>query len=148
MGSHGLVISFPLDTANFSQARLTNASNITSTEGNIANNPVLVNYVIGTIIYTVSCPFTALLNVLMIMAVKRRPRPSTNSNLLLACFLGQPSYILRRLFLLFDLRSSVIVQNVHCTFIAVLIMASSLYLILVAFESLMAIKFTLCHQDV
>ena len=103
-------------------------SNMTSTEGDTTGKTFQVSYVISVIIiYTVTSPFTVQSNVLMIMAVKRRPRPWTNS-----CYLS--SYILWRLFLLFDLRSSVTVKNVHCTFIAVLVMASFLYLIFVWFR--------------
>ena len=101
---------------------------MTSTEGDTAEKTFQVSYVISIIIiYTVTSPFTAQSNVLTIIAVKRRPRPWTNS-----CYLS--SYILWRLFLLFDLRSSVTVKNVHCTFIAVLVMASFLYLIFVWFR--------------
>ena len=41
--------------------------------------------VINLIINIMACPFTVLLNVMVIMAVKRRTRLQTNSNILLAC---------------------------------------------------------------
>ena len=41
--------------------------------------------VINLIINIIACPFTVLLNVMVIMAVKRRTRLQTNSNILLAC---------------------------------------------------------------
>ena len=72
-------------------------------------NAVLeVSYIITIIINSITFPFTIFLNVLVIMAVKTRPRLRTNSNILLACLavtdalagvLGQPSYILWKIFL-------------------------------------------------
>ena len=65
--------------------------------------PEQVNYILTIIINSITCPFTVLLNVMVIMAVKRRPRLQTNANILLAClaatdaFTGltlQPSFIL------------------------------------------------------
>ncbi|CAH3123679.1 unnamed protein product, partial [Pocillopora meandrina] len=73
------------------------------------------SYIISIIINSVSCPFTVLLNMLVIMAVKRRPRLRTNSNILLVCLavadaftglFGQPSYVLWRIFLIFGLSSN------------------------------------------
>ena len=39
----------------------------------------------AVIINGITCPFTVLLNVLVIMAVKRRPRLRSKANILLAC---------------------------------------------------------------
>ena len=41
--------------------------------------------VINLIINIMACPFTVLLNAMVIMAIKRRTRLQTNSNILLAC---------------------------------------------------------------
>lgn len=73
-----------------------------------ANAALEVSYIITIIINSITFPFTIFLNVLVIMAVKTRPRLRTNSNILLACLavtdalasvLGQPSYILWKIFL-------------------------------------------------
>ena len=77
-----------------------------ASEGDTQNVPVLVSLVSTVIINGIFCPLTVLLNVLVIMAVKRRPRLQTNTNILLACLaatdavltglLVQPSFILRK----------------------------------------------------
>ncbi|KAL9960279.1 hypothetical protein ACROYT_G033718 [Oculina patagonica] len=73
-----------------------------TTEGDTKNVPQEVTFIITIIINSISCPFTILLNVLVIMAVKRRPRLQSNTNILLACLaatdvltgrLVQPSFI-------------------------------------------------------
>ena len=65
-----------------------------------------VGLVSTVIINGISCPLTVLLNVLVIMAIKRRPRLQTNTNILMVCLaatdalltglLVQPSFILRK----------------------------------------------------
>ena len=49
------------------------------------NAPLEVSYIITIIVNGIACPLTLLLNVLVIKAVKTRPRLRTNSNILLAC---------------------------------------------------------------
>ncbi|KAL9960278.1 hypothetical protein ACROYT_G033717 [Oculina patagonica] len=87
--------------ANLSGSNFTNGTRIT-TEGDTRNIPQEVSFIITIIINGISCPFTVLLNVLVIMAVKRRPRLQSNTNILLACLaatdvltglLVQPSFI-------------------------------------------------------
>ena len=91
----------------FMRTNFTNATKMTSTEKDTANIPLEVSYIITIIINSITCPFTVLLNVLVIMAVKRRPRLQTNSNILLACLAAtdaltglivQPSFILWKIF--------------------------------------------------
>ena len=74
------------------------------TEGEKQNVPVLVSLISTVIINGISWPLIVPLNVLVIMAVKRRPRLQTNTNISLACLaatdpvlirlLIQPSFIL------------------------------------------------------
>ena len=79
-------LGFQLDMVNFSAINFPNATKMTSTEGVTANVTLEVSYIITIIINSITCPFTVLLNVLVIiMAVKRRPRLQTNSNIFLAC---------------------------------------------------------------
>jgi len=47
--------------------------------------PIEVSFIINLIVNGIACPFKVLLNVLVIMAVKRRRRLQSNSNILLAC---------------------------------------------------------------
>ena len=122
-----------------------------------ANAALEVSYIITIIINSITFPFTILLNVLVIMAVKTRPRLRTNSNILLACLavtdalagvLGQPSYILWKIFLLLGLSSSETVGNFNITVKATLVVASCLHLMLVTFERLLAIKFTMHYSNI
>ena len=120
------------------------------------NAPLEVSYIITIIVNGIACPLTLLLNVLVIKAVKTTPRLRTNSNILLA-FLAvtdaltglfcQPSYILWRVFLLFRLSGSQTVMTFYLTSTTVLLMASHLHLMLVTFERLAAIKFTMHYQS-
>ena len=118
-----------------------------------ANAALEVSYIITIIINSITFPFTIFLNVLVIMAVLTRPRLRTNSNILLACLavtdalagvLGQPSYILWKIFLLLGLSSSETVGNFNITVKATLVVASCLHLI----ERLIAIKFTMHYSNV
>lgn len=122
-----------------------------------ANAALEVSYIITIIINSITFPFTIFLNVLVIMAVKTRPRLRTNSNILLACLavtealagvLGQPSYILWKIFLLLGLSSSETVGNFNITVKATLVVASCLHLMLVTFERLIAIKFTMHYSNI
>ena len=72
-------------------------SNLTNTTNNIVRNSTMENktegsvqlefiFTVGAIIInSISCPFTVLLNVLVIMAVKKRPSLQSNTNTLLSC---------------------------------------------------------------
>ena len=53
-----------------------------ATEGDTQNVPVLVSLISTVIINGITCPLIVLLNVLVIMAVKRRPRLQTHTNIL------------------------------------------------------------------
>ena len=71
--------------ANFSLANSTNVTNTTSREGDKADVPSVAGAINIIIINTITCPFTVILNLLVIKAVKSTPRLRTNSNILLAC---------------------------------------------------------------
>ena len=89
-------------------------SNLTNTTNNIVRNSTMENktegsvqlefiFTVGAIIInSISCPFTVLLNVLVIMAVKKRPSLQSNTNILLSCLavtdlltglIVQPSFV-------------------------------------------------------
>ena len=110
-----------------------------------------VGLLITVLINIITCPFTVLLNVMVIMAVKRRPRLQTNANILLACLAGtnaftglivQPSYILRRTLQLIGITNHDTVGHFHGSFLRGLAVCSSLHLMLVNCERLIAIRFT------
>ena len=130
---------------------------MTSTEGDTANVPLEVSYIITIIINNIACPFTVLLNVLVIMAVKRRPRLQTNSNILLACLAAtdaltglvlQPSFILWKLFQLLVAGNSKGVKDFNNASLHTVLISSSLLLMLVTFERLLAIKVTMRYSNV
>ena len=68
-----------INMANFFEANLTNVTKMSSTANDETKVPL------GIIINSIACPFTVVLNVQVIMAVKTRPRLRTNSNILLTC---------------------------------------------------------------
>ena len=120
------------------------------------NVPHELSLIITIIINSVTCPFTVLLNVLVIMAVKRRPRLQSNANILLACLAvtdaltgltTQPSLILLNLFQLrgktYNDHDIVPGVDFHNSFFRALCVCSSLHLMLVTGERLIAIKFTM-----
>ncbi|KAL9968191.1 hypothetical protein ACROYT_G026534 [Oculina patagonica] len=86
-----------------------------SKEGETRNDLYEVNSIINVIINCITCPLTVLLNVLVIMAVKRRPRLQSNANILLACLAAtdvltgletQPSFLLYKTFELLGITES------------------------------------------
>ena len=96
-------------------------SNVT-TESHVPNVALEVSYIFTIIINSITCPFTVLLNVLVIMAVKRRPRLQTNANILLACLAvtdaltgltSQPLYVLWKTFQLHNIANAATVGNFH-----------------------------------
>ena len=117
----------------------------------------LVALIIQIIITTTACPFTILLNILVILAVKKRPRLQSKPNILLAClaatdaFIGltaQPSIILVELFRFIYMKSLALIirDYIHSGALLAGITNSLLHLMLVTFERLVAIKFTTHHS--
>ncbi|KAL9968199.1 hypothetical protein ACROYT_G026546 [Oculina patagonica] len=96
--------------ANISSSNFTNITNKLTNIGNkgeVPNALYEINSIITVIINSITCPLTVLLNMLVIMAVKRRPRLQSNTNILLAClattdvFTGlavQPSFIVWKIY--------------------------------------------------
>ena len=122
-----------------------------------ASVPLEVSYIITIIINSVSCPFTVLLNVLIVKAVMTSPRLRINCNFLLACLavtdaltglFGQPSYVLWRILLIFGFSSSETAKHFHANVMHILATASCLHLMLITFERLIAIKFTMQYSNV
>ncbi|XP_078346862.1 adenosine receptor A2a-like [Oculina patagonica] len=116
-----------------------------------------VSLIITIIINIITCPLTVLLNVLVIMAVKRRPRLQSYTNILLACLAAtdvltgltvQPSFILGKTFELLGLtyEANYTDRGFHTPLIVVISVCSSLLLMLVTCERLIAIKFTMHYS--
>ena len=126
-----------------------------ATESDTQNVPLRVSLISTVITNGISCPLTVLLNVLVIMAVKRRPRLQTNTNILLACLaatdvltglLVQPTFILSKTCQLFGVDHADMILELHDSFLCTVIITSALHLIFVTFERLVAIKFTLHYS--
>ena len=93
----------------------------------------------------------------MIIAVKTRPTLQSNANILLACLaatdavsgvLAQPSFILYMMLLLLGVggkSAEDAAQNFHFSSIRAVLVCSSLHLILVTYERVIAIKFTMYY---
>ena len=143
--------------ANFSSANSTNATNTISREGDKADVPSVAGAINVIIINTITCPFTVILNLLVIKAVKSTPRLRTNSNILLACLavtdaltglFGQPLFVLWNIFQIFGLSDSGTVENCYATAEIVIVTASYFHLMLVTLERLLAIKFTIQYPNI
>ena len=131
-----------------------NASNINDREADVL---LVAGSIIIIIINTITFPCTVILNVLVIKAVKTTPRLLTNSNILLACLavtdaltglLCQSLIILWIIILLFGLIINATVEHFCSTFIAVMLTASFFHVMLVTFERLIAIKFTMRYSKI
>ena len=117
-----------------------------------------ISLIVNIIISSITCPVTVLLNVLVIMAVKRRPRLRSNANILLACLAAtdaltglivQPAFLteLVLMFLGKDNLASTI-RSYAVSFLHAMIVCSCLQLVLVTCERLLAIKFTMHYPYV
>ena len=129
---------------------LTNVSD----EGLQLNLTERVVLIIQVIITTTTCPFTILLNILVILAVKKIPRLQSKPNIMLAClaatdaFVGvtaQPSYIFFATFQVLGMNSLAQAIRFHWHDRAIVAGSANclLHLMLVTFERLVAIKFTI-----
>ena len=110
------------------------------------------SYVITIVFNSIMCPFTVLLNVLVIWAVKRKPSLQNNANILLAClaatdvlsgFLLQPSFIIWKAFQLNGVYNSCKLRHIHNWLLSLVSLLSVLHLSLVTAERLIAIKYSL-----
>jgi len=140
--------------AKLSGSNFTNVTEMTA-QGDTPNLAQQVS-IITIIINGITCPFTVLFNVLVIMAVKRRRRLQSNPNILLACLAAtdaltglvvQPSFIAWKTSYLLNYngieRSEA--EDCHKFFLHTLTVCSSLHLILITCERLIAIKFTMSY---
>ena len=104
-----------------------------------------INVIITVIINCITCPFAVLVNALVIMAVKRRRRLQSYTNILVACLaitdaltglLVQPSYILYKIFQFLGKTTNFY----HNGLILTLSISSALHLMLVTCERLIAMR--------
>ena len=88
--------------------------------------------------YSITFPFTVLLKALVIKAVRGKLRLRTYNNIFLACLamtdvltglFRQPSYVLWRIFLMFGLRSSDMIENFHLHIMTTFLNASCMKVI-------------------
>ena len=146
--------------ANLSASNVTNISREftdATMDGEKRNVPLEVNVVIVVIINCLTCPFTILLNVLVIAAVKKRPRLQSNTNILFAClavtdaltgFLVQPSFITWEILHLLGKTNFDIIYSAHIKIIIIVSFSSLLHLSLVTCERLIAIKYTMHYLNI
>ena len=148
--------------ANFTGSNFKNISSKftnNTAEDEIANVSLRVSYIITITINSITCPFTVLLNVLVIMAVKRRPRLQTNANILLASLAvtdaltgltAQPSFIAWKTSQLLGIvvRSGPFRNFGLNLLMRILSSCSCLHLILVTCERLIVIKFTIYYEEI
>ena len=148
-----------VNMTNLSASNLTNISqmqamtNITK-DGEALDVPLKISYITTVIFNSITCPFTVVLNVLVIMAVKRRPRLQSYANILLACLavtdtftglLVQPTFIIWRIFQLLSGINTDTISLPHDFLIVAVTLSSALHLMLVTGERLIAIKYTFVY---
>ena len=146
--------------ANLTESNLTNFpdkfSNST-VESETQNSPLNIHFIITIIINSITCPCTVLLNVLVTMAVKRRPRLQTNANILLACLAvtdaltglaSQPAFALWKTKQLLEFTKYDLIRSFHNASVLILSVCSCLHLTLVTCERLLTIKFTMLYHEI
>ena len=137
--------------AKLSGSNFTNVTEM-SAQGDALNVALEVS-IITILINGITCPLTVVINVLVIIAVKRRRRLQRNTNILLACLAVtdavtglavQPSLIAWKTFYLLNCNGieSSVAEEFHKFFLRTLTVCSSLHLILITCERIIAIKFT------
>ena len=143
---------------NVSEINLKQFSRNVSDEGLQLQLPEQVVLIIQIIITTTTCPFTILLNILVILAVKKTPRLQSKPNIMLAClaatdaFIGvaaQPSYVFLATFQVLGMNSLAQAIRFHWHDRAIVAGSANclLHLMLVTFERLVAIKFTIHYAS-
>ena len=133
--------------SNFSLTNMTNkiVQNATMENETVAGSVQLeFIFTVGAIIINgIACPCTFLLNVFVIMAVKKRPSLQSNTNILLACLavtdlltglIVQPSFVTWKSFYVLKNINIAAVKGVHNLFLRVLTISSSLRLMLRAHD--------------
>ena len=110
-----------------------------------------------SVINSMTCPFTVLLNVSVIMAVKRRPSLQSNANILLACLeatdaltglIVQSSFILQQISHLLGTANHETFHLFHKSSLRTVSVCSYLHLTLVTCGRLVAIKFTMHYPKI
>ena len=110
-----------------------------------------------SVINSMTCPFTVLLNVSLIMAVKRRPSLQSNANILLACLeatdaltglIVQSSFILQQISHLLGTANHETFHLFHKSSLRTVSFCSYLHLTLVTCGRLVAIKFTMHYPKI
>ena len=143
-------------------SRLTNITSLNATnpltfKGETQDVHVTVFSIIPCIIINgITCPFTFILNVLVIAAVKRRPRLQSNANIMLACLAvtdvltgltAQPLYAIWMTLKTLGISNSAL-YLVYELFFTTLAPCSFLHLALVVLERLVAIKFPFRYHHI
>lgn len=112
--------------------------------------------VVGAVINLAACPFTILLNALILIAVKTKRRLQTHPNILLACLsltdlmtglLAQPLCITVVIFLLQG-KQSCYTQLTFTVLLGIFMFATVFHLFLISGERYLAIKHTFRHATV
>ena len=134
---------------NMANLTVSNLTNVTM-KGE-AEDAFSVVVIFSAIIFNViACPFTIGLNVLVIMAIKRRPTLQSNSNIMLACLAvtdvvtgltSQPSFILWQTLSLVGSDITVVFSEIYLFSVPFLAYSSALHLMMVVGEKLIAIKY-------
>ncbi|XP_078351331.1 histamine H2 receptor-like [Oculina patagonica] len=115
------------------------------------------SFVLAIIVNSIASICTVVLNVLVIVAVKRRPRLQSNTNILLACLAGadllcglavQPMFALWKAFQLTAFPNDCMIRDFHNAVFGLVSVASLLHLSLVTGERLLAIKYTMRYPSV
>ena len=139
--------AWPRKMANLILSNLTNTT--MRDEGKYIFSAVFISITI--ILNTIACPFSIGLNLLVIMAIKRRTRLQCNSNIMLACLAvtdvlsgltTQPSFLLWQAFFLFGSDVADVFSAIHKLCIVVLSNSSALHLMMVVEEKVRAIKYS------
>ena len=146
---------FPFFSTTMVNSRLTNITSLNATnpltfKGETQDVHATIFWIIPCIIINgITCPFTFILNVLVIAAVKRRPRLQSNANIMLACLAvtdvltgltAQPLYAIWMTLETLGI-SNCALYLVYELFFTTLAPCSFLHLTLVVLERLVAIKF-------
>ena len=143
--------------ANLSGSNFTSKfSNVTMDSETRLDLSMHFKFIITIVINSITCPFTVMLNVLVIMAVKRRPRLQTNTNILLSCLAvtdaltgltTQPSFILWITSQFLGMaRQTDSLKDFHGICLRVISICSLLHLMLLTCERLIAIRVTMHYH--
>ena len=134
-----------------STKKFSNITTETETKLNFALDATVLNIILTITFNMVVCPFTVLLNMMVIIAVKRRPRLQSYANILLACLAvtdaltgltTQPLYSLWKILQLLEMKTHETIGFLYTILLRALSLCSSLHLVLVTSERLIAIRFT------